>query len=679
MAIIETGLGWYADGEWLKDTAGTVAELVSGGGGSTFPGQPIPVFEMTAQNYQNGFLFATTNYASSVEYRYISVSAGEAYIAYSSDAFTNVFCKSRVTFYVYEYFVPTSGSPYGYGPYVQSMGNNKYGDWYYSSGSYLTASGNIIPRFGNLGAVVTALNNLGSTTTYDKSAAGYSVVCLCKWRESIDGDILVSPILISTINANTNWTVNGSVPIQQLTEHSFQGETFLMRLYKSHIYDPNEVASSSFPIKDYSESVPLNANTLFATIASQSSLGVGYPPQDEDPYEDGGTSEPGGGTPDFTETSDAISPTVSLPISFQSTGLCRVYIPTLSDLNDLADYLWTDQTFLDTVKNILIQQFENFMQAVISLSMIPCQVPTGARQAVKVMFIPTGLTFPPATEQFVEVDCGTLDITERYGSALDYNPYTKISLYLPFIGTVPLDTDEVMGKTIGCKYLIDIVSGACVAKITVSGYSGGASGVMYQFSGHCSISMPLTSADFSSYYAAAMTGLKMATGMVAAGAGAPALAGAMLGEPMPHPSSVSTTTKTTTRNPATGRQVTAGTTQQNTVRTPGSASFSELAVKAAGNTVGSVINSKFSVEHSGGFTGNTGFLGVQQPYVIITRPDMCNPEEYGSYHGRPSMMYLSLGTLSGFTQVQNIKLTGFSATNPEMGEISELLKSGVIL
>ena len=494
-----------------------------------------------------------------------------------------------------------------------------------------------------------------------------------------DGDNVYVGVGISSI-PNPNSAATVAVDGTNGSYDTFNRETINFTMF----YTPelSGTLSSNVPVVTISDelntSSPLYTVRLFLAVANAARIHAGPVPQSEDPYAPGGTSGPSDGTPDFTETSESISPGSTFPISFQSTGLCRVYVPSITDLNDLANYLWTDQTFLDTIKNILINQFENFMEAVISLTMVPCQVPAGTAQPVKVMFLPTGLSFPPATQQFVEVDCGYVDITERYASALDYNPYTKVSLYLPFIGTVPLDTDEVMGHRVKCVYTIDIVSGACVAKIMVD-YPDSSNGVLYQFSGHCSISMPLTAADFSSYYAAAMSGLKMAAGLAAAGAGAPGLGGTLLGEPTPHPSSTTVTLKTTERNAGTGRQVLAWTQSNERTHTPGQASFKELATRASVNTVGAVINSKFSVEHSGGFTGNTGFLGVQAPYVIITRPDMCNPNEYGAYNGRPSMMYLYLGSLSGFTQVQNIKLTGIPATNPELGEIAELLKTGVIL
>ena len=391
-----------------------------------------------------------------------------------------------------------------------------------------------------------------------------------------------------------------------------------------------------------------------------------------DPYGPGGHSTTGGGGGTFDLDSDVIGLPPLPTLSFAATGFTRIYNPTLAQLNSLANYLWTDQTFLDTVINHLKQLLENPMDAVISLSLLPCSIPNGSPEAVKVMYINTGVSMAPATTQFVDVDCGTYTIEEFYGSALDYNPYTKVHCYLPYIGQVTLDTDEVMGKTLNVVYRIDIVTGMCAAMILVD------QNVLYQFSGHCAINMPINSADFSGYIGAAMTAGKMVAGVVAGAAGAPALAAELIGAPAPHSSTSETTEKITERNPKTGRQITAGTSTRTTTRNTPGASFGELSRKAAANTVGAVMGSKLTVEHAGGFTGNSGYLAVRRPYLIIERPRMCNPEEYGKYNGRPSMIYMNLGGCEGYTEVQSIQFENIPATNPELAELSELLKSGVL-
>ena len=699
-SLVDTGLGWYLDEDYLRTAANvTIGTVVSGGGGTgawgVSPNGTLWIADTTGQGdsqYPNAIYLGYFTWYGQSQHVWVQNTSGiPILVAMEKDG---DYCqlmaacptqnKSTVMSNVIVY--QSDGNP----SHMQHSGDLS---GIYTGYSWLDKNGlanrtihseytsYTVSRQANAQAMAAEyiVTDFSGSVTHTITKVHPSAGAFCIVSYPHDGGTVHVGVGISSIGIpNSPATVAVDGTHGSYNTFNREGMQFTM-FYTEQLTGTLTANVPTVTLDTDISGLPgVYEPRLFLAVANAASIHVGFAPADEDPYAPGGTSQPSDGTPDFTEVSESISPGSTFPISFQSTGLCRVYVPSITDLNDLANYLWTDQTFLDTIKNILINQFENFMEAVISLTMVPCQVPADTAQPVKVMFLSTGLSFPPATQQFVDVDCGYVDITERYASALDYNPYTKVSLYLPFIGTVPLDTDEVMGHRVKCVYTIDIVSGACVAKIMVD-YPDSSNGVLYQFSGHCSISMPLTAADFSSYYAAAMSGLKMAAGLAAAGAGAPGLAGSLLGEPTAHPSSTTTTTRTTGRNAETGRQILTGTESRETSHTPGQASFKELATRASVNTVGAVINSKFSVEHSGGFTGNTGFLGVQAPYVIITRPDMCNPDEYGAYNGRPSMMYLYLGNLSGFTQVQNIKLTGIPATNPELGEISELLKTGVIL
>ncbi len=394
-----------------------------------------------------------------------------------------------------------------------------------------------------------------------------------------------------------------------------------------------------------------------------------------DPYNPGGDSgddeEPSG---TFDPNSDEI-PMSTLPsISSANTGFTRIYNPTLAQVRSLSNYLWTDATLLQTLWNQIKQFLENPMDAFIAFNLVPCLVPNGGTEEFKLMFIPTGVQLTVATSQFVDVDCGSYKIEPYYGSALDYSPYTKVSLFLPYIGTVQLDTDEVMGKTVSVKYRIDIVSGGCVAHVMVDG------SVTYQYSGHCAINIPFTSADFTGYVSAMIQAAKAVTSLAAGATGAGALASELAGLPSQRTGSVNETITTTMRNPSSGRQITSGrqVTERETV-TGTNASFASLVAANVVNTVNTVMGSKPLVERSGTFSGTTGYLGVRRPYLIIEIPRIANPAKYGEFNGRPCAMTLKLGDISGFTQVQQVQLTNFTATNPELDEIGGFLKSGVIL
>lgn len=394
------------------------------------------------------------------------------------------------------------------------------------------------------------------------------------------------------------------------------------------------------------------------------------------PYEPGGPSGPT--NPDlppgtFDDSSDPIPDSPLPTISSADTGFTRIYNPTLSQVKALAQYLWTTPDIIQTIWNHIKQFFENPMDAIIGFNLVPVSVPDGGTTTFKLMYIDTGVAMTAAANQFVDVDCGTLEVKRYYGSALDQSPYTKVSCFLPYIGTVQLNTDEVMGSTLQVKYRVDICSGSCVAKIFIDG------NCIYQYSGHCAINIPISSADFSSYVSAAINVAKLAIGAATAGAGGAAMAGAQVtgtGQQTGNMSALQTQGGSSPNLPA----IYQGQSQQQPPsQSTTSASFAGISPANISNTVGEIMNAKPHVEHSGSFSGNTGYLGVRRPFIIIERPNMCMPENYQALNGFPAMITMELSSCKGFTRVQQVQLTGMTATNPEQAEILELLKSGVIL
>lgn len=672
--IINTGLGWWANEDWLKDEAGIIGSISS----NEFDSLKIPVrIGATTGDEVRQYGVPAIAYSATASYYFLVTQGGDedVYMVRFSQTQTvyiwSVLLISKAPFTVSRAdatsqtsasMVSTStGTTY---QQVLHYNNTGYGTNYtYNTDikTYIGVNSDYIFRDFMSG---------GSSVNFYKLNSGYAITCFMRWLNA-NQEELVAPILVSTVSDYTKISLDGQTEAPGIvTGIEFGDMTFYVNILLGYSGD----VTASVPYQDITTTFPagINITELFRAIATFAQVRF------TDPYAEGGHSEPGGGGGTFDLESDIVG-VPSLPtMSFAATGFTRIYNPTLSELNSLANYLWTDTTFLDTVINHLKQLLENPMDAIISLALLPCPIPNGSPEAVKVMFINTGVTMAPATSQFVEVDCGTYALQEFYGSALDYNPYTKVHCYLPYIGQVTLDTDEVMGKTIHVRYRIDIVTGMCAALISVNQSAGLDETVMYQFSGHCSINMPINSADFSGYIGAAMTAGKMVAGVVAGATGNIPLAAELIGAPAPHSSTTETKETVTTRNPKTGRQNTQWSDTKSSVhRTPG-ASFGEMSRKAAANTVGSVMGSKLTVEHAGGFTGNSGYLAVRRPYLIIERPRMCNPEEYGKYNGRPSMIYMNLGECEGYTEVQSIQFDNIPATNPELAELSELLKSGVL-
>lgn len=391
-----------------------------------------------------------------------------------------------------------------------------------------------------------------------------------------------------------------------------------------------------------------------------------------DPIPPSGPDTPGG---QFDDQSDIIGDSSLPTLSASDTGFTRIYIPTLSQVKALARYLWTDDTVIETIWNKIKQFFENPMEAIIGFNLVPVPVPSSGTKSFALMYIDTGVDMDTAANQFVDVDCGTLPIQLFYGSALDYSPYTKISCYLPYIGMVQLNTDEVVGRTLQVKYRIDIVSGSCVAKIFVDG------NCIYQYSGHCAITIPMAASDFSSYVSAAISVAKLAVG--AATGGASGAAAAALNADINQQTGSMFSVQGGSDNSgqiqlfAQGGASGPSTQTEQEVRNT-QASFSGITPQNLANTVGEIMTAKPHVQHSGSFSGNSGYLGVRRPFVIIERPNLCLPENYQGLNGFPAMITMLLGECSGYTKVQQMVLSGCTATNPEQAEIMSLLKGGVI-
>lgn len=340
-----------------------------------------------------------------------------------------------------------------------------------------------------------------------------------------------------------------------------------------------------------------------------------------DPYEDGGETTTGGGEGTFDHTSTPVS-VPSLPsLSAVDTGFITLYNPSLSELNALAAYMWSNPLFdLDAWKKI----FADPMDAILGLSIVPVDVPAGSSKTVTVGNISTGVSMTTAASQYVEVDCGSLAVEEYWGAYLDYAPYTKAEIYLPYIGTHAISIDDIMGKTVAIKYHIDILSGACCAYISCDGT------VLYSFVGQCSSSIPITGDNWTNVINGAL--------QIAGSIGTMVATGGM------------------------SAPISAGT-----------------AVAAGASLAGTAMTMKPEIERSGSMGGTGGLMGVQTPYLILTRPRQAVPKDQNVFIGYPAFINEELGDLEGWTVVSDIHLENVPCSSSEADEIVSILKTGVIL
>lgn len=261
--------------------------------------------------------------------------------------------------------------------------------------------------------------------------------------------------------------------------------------------------------------------------------------------------------------------------------------------------------------------FSDPMDCILGLSIVPVKPASAGTSAVKIGNVSTDVAMNKTSSQYVAVDCGTIDVKEYWGAYLDYAPYTQCEIYLPYVGTKQISVDDVMNKAVHVVYHVDILSGACNAYVKCG------DSVLYTFVGQCSSSIPISGNDWTNVLNGAISvagkiGLAMATG------GATAL------------------------------------------------------MSGLGAASSIISSSKPTVERSGAMSSTGGLLGIQKPYLILTRPKQALPENQNKYTGYPSFITMALSECTGYTEIDSVHLENMTCTDEEAQEIENLLKSGVI-
>lgn len=314
-----------------------------------------------------------------------------------------------------------------------------------------------------------------------------------------------------------------------------------------------------------------------------------------------------------TPTGTGSTPPVVAPTGSASALWC-IYHPTQSQVNSFGGWLWSTN-FVDQ----LLKIFQNPMDAIISLKKIFVTPVDAGTSTIHAGYLDSGVSSAYVTQQYVSVDCGSVNCYEQFGNVFDYND-TNISLYLPFIGIVPLNTTEVMRSTIHIVYTVDIINGTCLATVEIN--RDGNSAVLYQYSGDASVDYPVS----GSRSGGLLTGLVTAVGAAAS------------------------------------------------IATGGAA------LPAAGAAVAGVAAmSQKQVQHSGGFSGSAGAMGCKIPYLIIERPQTKVADKFVSLDGYPTNYSDVLSNFSGQVTVSSVHVEGISATDTELSMIETLLKDGVLI
>lgn len=389
-----------------------------------------------------------------------------------------------------------------------------------------------------------------------------------------------------------------------------------------------------------------NWGKLYSTDNQQISYidGVPYDPDDPNPGDGDSHGGGGGGTDDLG--GDPIKDTGVPTIEATDSGLMTLYNPTVSELQALGRFLWSDGLDLNSFKKLFNDPFDTLL----GLSIIPIVPPTSGAKNIMFGNLDSGVSAKVISHQFVpNVDMGSVTLGEVYNGALDYSPFTTVSIYLPFIGYRELNVQDIMNSKIHLVYKFDVLTGGCIAELYVDHLKTGNkskdnskfrweshSGLLASFEGQCAVNIPLASQDYTNTIRAMIGAVGMVGGAAASFA---------------------------TGNPALG-----------------------VAALAVGTANSAMQASTPTVQRSGHLSSSNAIMANLTPFLTVTRPHQCKPSKYYKLRGVPSQIYVS--KLSNLTtskhdyylqvaEIPDIKVAG--ATDTEIAEIKNLLKEGVVL
>ena len=334
-----------------------------------------------------------------------------------------------------------------------------------------------------------------------------------------------------------------------------------------------------------------------------------------------------------------------------SAGFINVYSPTQGELVQFGSELFPDLSFTPvsqggtpaSVTDALVAMAQvlvdfgnqipalidmyinaNLIQYVIDCHILPVAPATAGNAPLKVGFKIFSQNPLKVTNDYVDFDCGSLNVGEYYANFADYAPYTSAKLYLPFVGFMDIAPEYWQSGTLQVVYRFNVIDGSFVAYVkSTSSKSKLSDTVIAQFGGNACVHIPITGLNYAN----------MVSGIVSA---------------------VSPLLPASKANVGT--------------------------VDKLVNSANTIASAKPAMQQSNGYNATTSFLTVRFPYLLIERSVSNFSRKYDSENGIPSNITLDFSTLSGFTKATMLHLDGIAgATEDDLDEIASLLAEGVIL
>ena len=328
------------------------------------------------------------------------------------------------------------------------------------------------------------------------------------------------------------------------------------------------------------------------------------------------------------------------------------YLLDRGDVSVIANALFdTTTTIFEDIKKGLEMFGERIIDSICSLTYYPIDLTTIFTQLQSQTYIFFGgYQFQPenfSVNKLVGysgyIDLGSFTIEPTFPNienAQNYSPFCRVSIYLPYCGMFELDYNKYVNKTIRVRYYIDVNTGGCLVCLFDSATGGR---LLDYMNGQIGSQIPITITDYSGYASAELRNISNL-----AGVGGNVLTTGIAG--------------------ASGDIMGAGVGAVSSVTGFGKAMY-DL--------------STTSINQFNSTKGSSGALGNQYlPQYVYLVFEYVRTEETANLlqlEGKPSNKSGTVGSFSGYLEVDSVQLQCSGATETEKAEIISILHNGIII
>lgn len=253
------------------------------------------------------------------------------------------------------------------------------------------------------------------------------------------------------------------------------------------------------------------------------------------------------------------------------------------------------------------------------------------------------------------LDCGTIFLAALQHSYKDFEPYTSLDCFLPYIGWQRMDISLLINKNVSVRYYVDIHTRACTACILANDV------FVAQYSGNIGVGLPTCGADYQGYAnAMASTILGGASSVFTGAKGAQGAAMGAIGNIM------------------SGAGL--------ALSVAGGVGGVAMGVASAAANTAATLNKLEAMgapaDHPQIKGGFTSCLGTYLPQSVLWRyiiHDTVEPNNFNALCGRPSSASGNVGSFSGFLSCKSVNLNTNHMLDAEANEVYSLLKNGVYI